>query len=126
MTRKQKLIESAIRKIVKKVRRQMKEEVDLKSPEVLSKIKKFAAQLDRELANASEPIHLIDSNRGRYAYQFFAEEYLDIQLNPDDEFYLEDYEDISNKINSFLKNGYLSEDDGIYAVPNDYDMDDWA
>ena len=112
------------KKPVVRKKRRLKEEVDFKSADVIRKINTAAAKMDAEISKSSDPILLVDSNRGRYIYKFFAKEYLDIDLDPEDEFYLEDYEDLENKINSKMKNGYISVEDDLWLFPNDYESDD--
>lgn len=132
MNRKQKLVESAIRKIIVKVvrenrksaRKRLREEVDLSSPEVTNKIKKAARAFDNELKRTTEPILLVDDNRGIHSYEVFADRYVGIALNSDDEGYADDYQEIVEMINDNMRNGYIYEDSGIWLYPNDYESED--
>lgn len=131
--RHRRLIEQAIKKIVINViaedkysvrRKSIHESIDFKSPKIISKIKSAAIKFDAEIKDSSEPVLLIDSNRGQYMYQSFAAEYVDIDLDPNDEYYLDDYQTLENKINSIMKNGYVIVAEDLWLYPNDYESDE--
>ena len=117
-----KLLENYVRKTVRRMLKEAELPGGLSQAEYNKIVTNAARSFDKDLQGRGEGVLLVDENRGIYLPKIFGD-MVGISLNPKDEYYHDDFDQLISDISDKMKNGYLQQDGDLWAYPNDYERD---
>lgn len=118
-----KLLENYVRKTVRRMLKESELPGGLSQAEYNKIVTNAARSFDKDLRGRGEGVLLVDENRGIYLPKIFGD-MVGISLNPKDEYYHDDFDQLISDISDKMKNGYLQQDGDLWAYPNDYERDE--